>query len=371
MSVCERAEQEKLEELRRQIADLQRELAIQRHGVGIPVAQFAVGMQRELVEEALRENEERLKLALSAAQMGTWEWNILTREFTWSDELLNILGLDRAEGITSDKVVNRIHPDDRKYVVQVVRQAAQEGKFYEIEYRIVHPDGQVRWVLSKGNAVCSPEGKPLRMLGVSLDITQRKAAEEALRRSEDALRESYERIRDLAGKLIVSQEEERKHIARELHDDLNQRVVSLAITIGNLSRQLAYASEPVRNQIAKLEQRTTGLYEHIRQISHELHSPALEHVGLVAALEQHCTEFAELEGVSVTLDMLDVSDSLSPEISLCLYRVVQESLRNIARHSGGRIARIKLRGSADGIELIVADEGRGFDTQQVRARGGL
>ncbi|MBO0784231.1 MAG: PAS domain-containing protein, partial [Ktedonobacteraceae bacterium] len=307
MSVCERAEQEKLEELQRQIADLQRELAIQRQGVGIP--QFAVGMQRELVEEALRQNEERLKLALSAAQMGTWEWNILTGEYTWSDELLNIFGLDPADDITSNKVVDRIHPADRDYVLQVIRQASQEGKFYEVENRIIHPDGQVRWVLSKGNAVCGPDGKPLRMLGVSLDITQRKAAEEALRKSEDALRESYERIRDLAGRLIVSQEEERKHIARELHDDLNQRVVSLAITIGNLSRQLASASEPVRNQIAKLEQRTTGLYEHIRQISHELHSPALEHVGLAAALEQHCTEFAELEGVSVTLDMFDVSDT--------------------------------------------------------------
>jgi signal transduction histidine kinase len=255
--------------------------------------------------------------------------------------------------------------------VGVIKQAADEGKFYEIEFRIIHPYHGLRWVLSKGNAVTDSDRKPLLMLGVSLDMTQRKFAEEALRKSEDALRESYQRIEDLAGKLIVSQEDERKHIARELHDDLNQRVVSLAITIGNLSRQLTNANEPIRNQIAKLEQRTTGLYEHIRQISHELHSPTLELGGLSPALELYCSEFAELEGVKVSLDMFDVSDGISPEISLCLYRIVQESLRNVARHSGAKSAKVRLIGRDESIELVVADEGVGFDLQQARARGGL
>jgi PAS domain S-box-containing protein len=381
VSICEQLKEhsrEEVEELRRQVVDLQRELAKHR-AIGRPESVRADDRrlrdgetQRRLVEEELRRNEERLKLALSAAQMGTWEWNILTGAYSWSDELLKIFGLACVEcSLTVEKIIELIHPDDREYVIQVIKQAADEGKFYEIEFRIVRPDGKVCWVLSKGNAVSDAEGRHLLMLGVSLDITQRKSAEEALRRSEDALRESYQRIQDLAGRLIVSQEEERKHIARELHDDLNQRVVSLAITIGKLSRQLTNANEPIRNQIAKLEQRTTGLYEHIRQISHELHSPALEHGGLAPALEVFCSEFAELEGVRVTLDMFDVSDSLSPEISLCLYRVVQESLRNIARHSGAKDARVKLIGSGESVELIIADEGVGFDLQQARARGGL
>jgi PAS domain S-box-containing protein len=381
VSICEQlkedsqGEPEKLEELRRQVADLKRQLAL-RQGIDRPVAihvaeATTVARQTELVEEALRHNEERLKLALSAAQMGTWEWNILTGEYTWSDELLKIFGIEPGAGDVTDKIVDLIHPDDRLYVIQVIKQAADEGNFYEIEYRILHPVGEVRWILSKGNAVCNPDGKTLLMLGVSLDITLRKSAEEALRRSDDALRESYKRIQDLAGRLIVSQEEERKHIARELHDDLNQRVVSLAITIGKLSRQLSNSNETIRNQIAKLEQRTTGLYEHIRRISHELHSPALEHGGLAPALEQYCSEYSELEGVSVTLDMFDVSDSLSPEISLCLYRLVQESLRNVARHSFAKSAKVKLTGSGESVGLVVADEGVGFDLWQARVRGGL
>jgi PAS domain S-box-containing protein len=381
VSICEQLKensQEELEELRRQVVDLQHELA-KHQAVDRPEPVRTDGgllqdgdPQRSLVEEALWRNEERLKLALSAAQMGTWEWNILTGTYSWSDELLKIFGVARVENaLTIDKLIALIYPADRQYVIQVIKQAAYEGKFYEIEFRIVRPDGKVRWVLSKGNTVSDSEGKPLFMLGVSLDITQRKSAEEALRRSEDALRESYKRIQDLAGRLIVSQEEERKHIARELHDDLNQRVVSLAITIGKLSRQLTNANEPIRNQIAKLEQRTTGLYEHIRQISHELHSPALELGGLAPALEAFCSEFAELEGVRVTLDMFDVSDALSPEISLCLYRIVQESLRNVARHSGAKNANVKLIGSRETVELVVADAGAGFDLQQARARGGL
>jgi PAS domain S-box-containing protein len=379
VSICEQLKEnsrEEVEELRRQVADLERELAKHRgrpEPVGAADGRLQDGeAERRLVEEELRRNEERLKLALSAAQMGTWEWNILTGEYCWSDELLKIFGVARVGcDVTVDQIIELIHPDDREYVIQVVKQAADEGKFYEIEFRIIRPDGRLRWVLSKGNAVSDAEGRHLLMLGVGLDITQHKSAEEALRRSDDALRESYRRIQDLAGRLIVSQEEERKHIARELHDDLNQRVVSLAITIGKLSRQLTNANEPVRNQIAKLEQRTTGLYEHIRQISHELHSPALEYGGLAPALEAFCLEFAELEGVRVTLDMFDVSDALSPEISLCLYRVVQESLRNVARHSCTKNAKVKLIGGGETVELVIADEGVGFDLQRARARGGL
>jgi PAS domain S-box-containing protein len=379
VSICEQLKEnprEDVEELRRQVVDLQRELAMHRDITESVRADNGrlqgEEIQRKSVEEALRHNEERLNLALSAARMGTWEWNILTGAYSWSDELLKIFGVTRVESdVTIDEIIELIHPGDREYVIQVIKRAADEGRFYELEFRIVRPGGKVRWVLSKGNVVSDEEGKPLLMLGVSLDITQRKAAEEALRRSDDALRDSYKRIQDLAGRLIVSQEEERKHIARELHDDLNQRVVSLAIAIGKLSRQLTNANESIRNQIAKLEQRTTGLYEHIRQISHELHSPTLELGGLAPALESFCSEFVELEGVRVTLDIFNVSDALSPEISLCLYRVVQESLRNVARHSGAKDAMVKLIASRETVELVVADEGVGFDLHQARGRGGL
>src|SRR5262249_976950 len=154
-----------------------------------------------------------------------------------------------------------------------------------------------------------------------VDITERKEAEEALRESEEALRKSYARIEDLAGRLIAAQEEERRHIARELHDDLNQQVAALAIGISRLKRQLSIADAGVLEQIARLRDKTDLLSERIRQVSHELHSSILQHVGLPAALNSYCAEFSDREGIAVTLDIRDDVNALPPEAALCLYRV--------------------------------------------------
>jgi two-component system, NarL family, sensor kinase len=204
-----------------------------------------------------------------------------------------------------------------------------------------------------------------------VDITERKEAEEALRESEEALRKSYARIEDLAGRLIAAQEEERSHIARELHDDLNQQVAALAIGISRLKRQFSNADAVVLEQIAKLQNKTHLLSERIRQVSHELHSSILQHVGLPAALNSYCAEFSDREGIAVALDIGNGIEDVPPEAALCIYRVAQESLRNVARHSGARRAVVTLAGVNGAIELRVADQGVGFDPGQARECRGL
>ena len=189
--------------------------------------------------------------------------------------------------------------------------------------------------------------------------------------SEEALRESHTRIEDLAGRLIAAQEDERRHIARELHDDLNQQVAALAIGISRLKRQFPNADAAVQEQFARLREKTDWLSERIRQVSHELHSSILQHVGLPAALNSYCAEFSDREGIAVTLDIRDGVDAVSPDAALCLYRVAQESLRNIARHSGARSAVVALAGVNGAIELRVADQGVGFDPGQAREGRGL
>jgi two-component system sensor histidine kinase UhpB len=210
---------------------------------------------------------------------------------------------------------------------------------------------------------------PLLCLAVLL--RERQIVGEALRESEEALRKSYARIEGLAGRLIVAQEEERRHIARELHDDLNQQVAALAIGISRLKRQFPDAGAAVQEQIARLREKTDLLSERIRQVSHELHSSILQHIGLPAALNSYCTEFSGREGIDVTLDIRDGVEAVSPDAALCLYRVAQESLRNIARHSGARSAIVALAGVDGAIELRVADQGVGFDPGQARERHGL
>lgn len=189
------------------------------------------------------------------------------------------------------------------------------------------------------------------------------------------LRESHARIKDLAGKLLIAQEEERRYIARELHDDLNQQVASLALGLGKLERQLPEANESVRAQIAKLEDRTNRLCDRIRRLSHELHSSTLEHVGLEAALRSLCTQFSEQEDIRINFEAeggaREVCSALLPDVAHCLYRVAQESLRNIAKHSGAKSAEVKLSRTNGWIEMSIADAGSGFDFASTSLRRGL
>ncbi|HEU0178900.1 MAG TPA: PAS domain S-box protein [Blastocatellia bacterium] len=328
--------------------------------------------ERKQVEEERREGEERLRLALEAGRMGVWEWDTRTNAVKWSKEHYTVLGL-RPLSVDPDYYswADRVHPDDLPVATEAMCRAVEEKREYRVEYRVIWPDGSVRWVEGHGKPVYDESGQCLKVNGLIVDISERKEAEEALRESEEALRKSYARIEDLAGRLIAAQEEERRHIARELHDDLNQQVAALAIGISRLRRQFPNPDAAVLEQIAKLREKTDLLSERIRQVSHELHSSILQHVGLPAALNSYCAEFSDREGITVKLDIRYDVDALPSEAALCLYRVAQESLRNIAIHSGARNAVVTLTGVNGAVELRVADQGVGFDPEHARESPGL
>jgi PAS domain S-box-containing protein len=200
---------------------------------------------------------------------------------------------------------------------------------------------------------------------------ERKRGEAALLASEESLRRSHARVQDLAGKLITAQEEERKHLSRELHDDLNQKLASLAITIGYLKRHLPEPADFINHQLTDLEDRIFSLSNDIRQLSHELHPSVLEHIGLHMALESYCAEFSSREGIRVALDIEEGMAEIQPRIALCLYRIAQEALRNVAKHSGATSANVRLSTANGGIRLVISDHGVGYDYSQARAKGGL
>ena len=201
---------------------------------------------------------------------------------------------------------------------------------------------------------------------------ERKRADEMLRENETALQASYDRIQDLAGRLITAQEAERSRIASDLHDDVNQQLAGLSIALSNVKQQLQNGGDgTVQNELTLLQQRTVDLADVIRNLSHELHPGVLQHVGLAAALKGHCAEFDRQHAIEVTLSAADGLDGIPDDVALCLYRVAQEALRNVAAHAGARKAQVTLRSTDDGLELVIADDGQGFDLAEARHQEGL
>jgi signal transduction histidine kinase len=192
------------------------------------------------------------------------------------------------------------------------------------------------------------------------------------RRAALAATESEAHILDLAGRIMTAQEEERRRIARDLHDDVNQELAALSIALSRLGDRLPPGtSTDFADELARLDARTGLLSESIRQLSHELHPGLLQHVGLVAALRGYCRRFTREHGVPVTFHADGDLETVPPDVGLCLYRVVQEGLGNVAKHAGAGKARVTVEGRGREIVLTIGDDGRGFDPLEARSRRGL
>jgi len=178
-------------------------------------------------------------------------------------------------------------------------------------------------------------------------------------RVQTALTESYAQLRDLTGRLITAQEEERSRIARNLHDDIGQRVASVSIALSGAKR-MAGASEPLRAELGSLQQAVTSLSGELRDLSHDLHPGILEHVGLVEALRARCDELAAVSKATCRLDVSDSWRDVPDAAALCLYRVAQEALRNVERHAQALNVVVSLDQRDGLISMQVVDDGRGF-----------
>jgi signal transduction histidine kinase len=227
----------------------------------------------------------------------------------------------------------------------------------------VHVDDEVLW-RANGTSFpaeywCYPQWKGQEVVGAVVaffDITARKLAEAALA--------------SVSGKLIEAQEQERRRIARELHDDLGQRLAMLAIELAQLQQRSSNPSE-FPEHIGKLQQQTSEIAADIQSLSHRLHSSRLQYLGLPAALRGFCREFSEQQKVEVDFETYDMPAPLSSDVSLCFFRVLQEALYNAAKHSGVRHFEVRLWGTPDEIHLTIRDSGVGFDIEAAKAGPGF
>ena len=187
------------------------------------------------------------------------------------------------------------------------------------------------------------------------------------RRAQARLAESVAQIQTLAGRLITAQEEERRRIARELHDGVNQKLSALSIALATLGRSAPSRAADLTGALARLQERAAELVEEVRQLSHELHPGVLQHVGLVAALQGYCEEFEGEHGLAMTFRADENLGVVPIDRALCLYRATQEALGNVAKHAKARHVRVSVARDHDDVRLTVADDGRGFDLTEARA----
>jgi PAS domain S-box-containing protein len=227
---------------------------------------------------------------------------------------------------------------------------------YSLEKRYVTKDGAHFWGRLNVSLWKNEDGASPLVFAFVENITGRKLGEAALA--------------NVNGRLIEAQEQERARIARELHDDIGQRLALLAVELQQL-REDSPKSSGVTGRIEELWKQTSGIAADIQSLSHELHSAKLEFLGIVPAMRGFCREFGTQQKVEVAFTSRDLPSPLSPDISLCLFRVLQEALHNSARHSGVQSCEVELWATWDEVHLKVKDSGAGFDTEAAKTKRGL
>jgi PAS domain S-box-containing protein len=428
---------------------------------------------RELASDVGLAND-RLRLAMESGKSVGWDWDIKSGQESWFGDLQTMFGIASATyaGHVED-FLSYVHPDDREQVGNAQTNSMRNRTPYASEFRIVWPDGTLRYAAATGKCYYSPDGEPERMVGVALDVTDRKRAEQTLRESEERFRlvantapvliwmsgtdklctffnkgwldfrgqpmehevgegwaagvhpddlerclniytaafdnrvdfemeyrlrrfdgkyrwivdygvprfesdgtfcgyigscvditdrkATEESLEELSGRLINAQEAERKRIARELHDDFSQRLALQGIRLGQLLTKLPESVPEGREKVKELLKTNFDLSRDMHALSHQLHSSTLEHVGLASALKGLCDQVSRTHKIRVDFTGRDVPSEIPKDVALCLFRVAQEALSNVVKHSQAEQARAELFGGNNQIRLRILDAGLGFE----------
>lgn len=419
--------------------------------------------------------DSRLRLAMESGNTVGWEWDIKSGRDTWFGDLKSMFGIPSETYVGRvEDFHRRIHPQDQERVAKAVKDSMKRHQPYEAEFRVIRLDESVRWVAAKGTFYYATNGDPERMLGIALDITERKLAEESKERfrsvfdysvvgmalvgydgrwirvnralceilgyserellatnfqslthpddldadlsyaqkvftgelrfyhmekryihkqghvvwvtltasavpdasgtvsygiaqvqditarknAEATLRRDQEELHSLAGRLITVQEEERKRIARDLHDDLSQRLALLCVDLDLLRHGMAGRTEGAR-ELERIRRETEQLVHDMRRLSHNEHHPQLA-LGLEHGVASFCHDFSRQHGVAVKLIPEGDIKQIPEVVCFTLFRVFQEAMSNVAKHSGADRVTVTINVTGDRSVLRVTDQGRGF-----------
>jgi PAS domain S-box-containing protein len=313
-------------------------------------------IQRTWLALALRDRDSRFRDVADAAPVMIWmsgrnkAYNYFSKK--WLEFTGRSVGLEERGGW-----LEGVHPKDREKFALDYSANFEARLEFKIEFRLRRSDGQYRWVLNLGVPRYDTSGHFVGYIGCCIDIEERRAAEAA--------------VVEVSGQLITAQEEERARIARELHDNLSQRMAMLEIGLQQLRTKPSELSHMAKKHLNDVEKIANEISSDIHHLSHRLHPSKLHNLGLVVALHGLCNEISEQSGVKIHFTYRAVPRALPSDISLCLYRISQEALNNVVRHSSAREATLELSRTNHTIGLCISDAGLGFSPEQVQEKAGL
>jgi PAS domain S-box-containing protein len=336
----------------------QRPFLIHAARLSLPGSNFRVLITHEelrSVETDFRNSKERL-IELLGTKILAWEGEVEGQRFNYvSEQAVKMLGYPVAEWYESKFLVKHIHHDDLFWVLAAYQKQTAITQHFDLTFRMWASNGTLVWVQNLISVDTQSE-RVTKLHGFIIDVSERKRAEEALK--------------DVGGRLIAAQEEERRRVARELHDDFNQRLAVLSIELEQLGERLQ-KQPPLRRTVQRLQTQAQEIAAEIHRLSYKLHPSKLDHLGLAAAVRSLCNELTDSKKLKVEFHQSGFPAVLDRDVTLCVFRIAQEGLRNCVKHSGAESARVVLTKTRNAVRLVVSDNGCGFNTKTALMEKGL
>jgi PAS domain S-box-containing protein len=326
--------------------------------LNLPGSTFRVLITHEelpFVRDHFRDSKERL-IEILGTKILAWEGEVAGQRFNYvSEHAAEMLGYPVAAWYEPNFLAFHLHVDDLPWVLAAYEKQTRITEHFDLTFRMWAMDGRLVWI--QNLISLGPESKGATKLhGFMIDVSERKRAEEALK--------------DLGGRLIAAQEEERRRVARELHDDFNQRLALLSLELEQLGQRIQ-GSVPLRRSVKRLQVQAQEIAAEIHRLSYKLHPAKLDHVGLATAIKSLCAELSDSGKLKVDFHQTGFPAALDRDTTLCVFRIAQEGLRNCAKHSGAESARVVLTKTRTAVRLVVSDNGCGFNAKTALMEKGL
>lgn len=326
--------------------------------LNLPGSTFRVLITHEdlpLVRQDFRDSKERL-IELLGTKILAWEGEVEGQRFSYvSEHAEDMLGYPLVAWYEPNFLASHIHEDDLDWVLAAYRKQTRITEHFDLTFRMWASDGRLVWIQNLISLGPESDG-PKRLHGFMIDVSERKRAEEALK--------------DLGGRLIAAQEEERRRVARDLHDDFNQRLAVLSLELEQLGRKIEKPLN-LRESVRRLQAQAQEIAAEIHRLSYKLHPSKLDHVGLATAVKSLCAELTESGKLKVNFHQTGFPAALDKDVTLCVFRIAQEGLRNCVKHSRAESVRVVLTKTGNAVRLMVSDNGCGFNTKTALMEKGL